>query len=301
MRKKIIRCVKDLGTKVLIISILNFNIGCFTHQRAFLSPSVPHQANSLNPLPHELNKITLPPYVVEPPDILLIDVYLPPANEASGPIPLYPQPISGQHLVRLDGTISLGVYGSLPVSGLNLDQISNRLREFIFEKIKHEPLIKKLGPAVVSPDRLLVAVDVIAYNSKTYYIIADGAGYGEQIYRFTATGNETVLDALSFIGGLPMMGSKRDIWIARRTPHVNQPEQIIPIDYVAMTQQGYAAMNYQILPGDRIYVRSQRLFRIDGFLQKVLTPMERILGFTLLGSSTVYSLRGVNSNNGGVP
>ena len=131
---------------------------------------------------------------------------------------------------------------------------------------------------VDKPDKLFVVVDVLAYNSKMYYVITDGAGFGEQIYQFPITGGETVLDALARVNGLPDIASKRDIWIARRSPVPGVPEQILPIDYVAITQHAIAQTNYQVLPGDRIYVKAQGIFRFDRFLQKVLTPVERVLG-----------------------
>ena len=65
-----------------------------------------------NPPPHEGAMIGIP-YVVEPPDLLLVEVL-----EA-----LPGQPISGERLVRPDGTISLGFYGEVPVRGLTLDQV----------------------------------------------------------------------------------------------------------------------------------------------------------------------------------
>ena len=48
----------------------------------------------------------------------------------------------------------------------------------------------------------LVSVDVYAYNSKVYYVITQGAGFGDNIQRFPVTGNETVLDAISQVQGL---------------------------------------------------------------------------------------------------
>ena len=48
----------------------------------------------------------------------------------------------------------------------------------------------------VREDSLQAEVDVIAYNSKNYYVITDGAGYGEQVYPFPVMGSETVLDAI---------------------------------------------------------------------------------------------------------
>ena len=128
---------------------------------------------------------------------------------------------------------------------------------------------------------------MLAYNSKQYYVIADGAGFGEQIYSFPITGGETVLDALARINGLPDIAIKRNIWVARRSPMPGNAEQLLPVDYVAITQHAIAQTNYQVMPGDRIYVKAEGIFAFDRFLQKVLTPIERVLGMTLLGSSTV--------------
>jgi hypothetical protein len=52
----------------------------------------------------------LPPYTVEPPDVLQID-------SAEG---LLTPPVRGPHLVRPDGTVGLGPYGSVSVAGLTL-------------------------------------------------------------------------------------------------------------------------------------------------------------------------------------
>jgi polysaccharide export outer membrane protein len=143
---------------------------------------------------------------------------------------------------------------------------------------------------VDSPEKLFVIVDVLAYNSKTYFIITDGAGFGEQISEFSITGNETVLSALAKLNGLPDVASKRDIWVARRSPLPGMGQQILPVDYIAISQQGITQTNYQIMPGDRVYVKAQKIFRIDRFLQKALSPIERLLGVTLLGASTKNSL-----------
>jgi polysaccharide export outer membrane protein len=214
------------------------------------------------------------------------------------PIALYPQPISGQHLVRPDGTVNLGIWGPLMLTGLTCEQAAEAVRQHVFRKIKSDPHAKD-RPPVSSTDQLFVTVDVMAYNSKVYYLIADGAGYGEQIFPFPCTGNETVLDALSKINGLPELGSKNNIWVARRAPGHGNPEQVLPVDYIGITQKGIVATNYQVFPGDRIYVRAQAIFKIDRFLQKVLTPVERILGVTLLGSSTVNSIK--TGGTGSVP
>lgn len=81
-----------------------------------------------DPPPHEGAMIPLP-YVVEPPDILIIEVL-----EA-----LPGRPVSGERLVRPDGKISLGFYGEVEVKGLTLDQIKvkvvERMRIFLPDEV----------------------------------------------------------------------------------------------------------------------------------------------------------------------
>ncbi|MBY0458746.1 MAG: polysaccharide biosynthesis/export family protein, partial [Gemmataceae bacterium] len=192
------------------------------------------------PVPKELNKVALPPYVVETPDVLQIDalrviprapyrlepldiLYLSAENafdtapltglypiDPDGTVNLGPryggtvrvaelsvieaqkvieaqvrtkaknatvtvslaqsrgaQQISGQHIVRPDGTVSLGGYGSVYVAGLSLGQVKQTIEAH-------------LAQYLYNPE---VAVDVYAYNSKFYYVITDFAGSGEQVAR----------------------------------------------------------------------------------------------------------------------
>ena len=107
------------------------------------------------------------------------------------------QQIRGEHLVRQDGQVTLGIYGSVAVSGLTIKEaklaIEKHLTEFLFE------------PAV--------SVDVIGYNSKVYYVIVDLGDAGKQVTRWPITGSETVLDALGQIKGLPAGTSSKRIWV----------------------------------------------------------------------------------------
>jgi polysaccharide export outer membrane protein len=253
------------------------------------------------PVPREDAKQAFPEYRVEPPDILLI--------QASRAVTLAIQPIDGSHLVRPDGTISLGIYGTIFVAGLTLEEIRDavaaRLKAFRDQaraanvKVKDEKEKETDLPDLsVERIKLELTVDVLAYNSKLYYVITDGGGYGEQVYSFVATGNETVLDALAKINGLPAVASKKRIWLARATPDGMAPH-ILPVDWKAITQLGSAAANYQVFPGDRIYVNSDAKIRTDSFLAKTLAPVERVLGVTLLGSSTVNSIRTNPGRTGG--
>lgn len=232
--------------------------------------------------PREFQKRALSSYILEPPDVLQI--------EASRDIVDPNQPISGPHLVRPDGTIGLGSYGSVFVAGMTLEQAKFHIVEKIRER---QPKIK---PADVWEG---LKVDVTAYNSKFYYVIADGGGYGETVVRIPITGNETVLDAISQIQGLPVVASKKHIWVARATPHDHHHPMILPVDWYGITQRGSAATNYQIFPGDRVYVNSDVRIRVDSNLAKIFSPIERIFGITLLGATTVNAIKGNQGGQGG--
>jgi polysaccharide export outer membrane protein len=312
------------------------------------------------PVPKELNKVTMPQYVIEAPDILMIDairvIPLPPYKvepldvlyvsakpgtvfetdpinglyqvDVDGTINLGPayggkirvadlttdeiqantqkqvrrfakaaeitvtlqqsrgvQQIAGQHIVRPDGTVGLGSYGSVYVAGLTIAQAKQAIESH-------------LGRYLYRPE---VAIDVWAYNSKWYYVITDFAGAGEQVARLPHTGNETVLDAVSQIGGLSAVSSKK-IWVARPAPGECEHDQILPVDWCGITRRGQVKTNYQMLPGDRLYILSQPLTKFDTYFARVLAPINRAFGATLLGVGTVRSIQNQNGffgNNGG--
>ena len=193
------------------------------------------------------------------------------------------QHIAGEHLVRPDGTVSLGVYGSVYVAGMTLEQTKATLE-------------RSLATQIYRPE---INVDVLAYNSKIYYIITDGAGAGEQVFRFPCTGNETILDALSQINGLPAVASKKHIWIARPAPPELGHDQVLQVDWDGIVRRGQTATNFQVLPGDRIYVRADHMVSFDTCVAKFISPFERIFGWTILGNGTVRTLQGSGSAGGG--
>ena len=194
------------------------------------------------------------------------------------------QPVTGEHLVRPDGTVSLGIYGSVYVSGATLSSARQAIQ-------------RHLAGHMNQPE---VYIDVLAYNSKVFYIVTDGGGAGEQVFRFPCTGNETVLDALSQINGLPTVASKKDIWIARPAPPEIGYEQILKVDWNGIVRGGQSKTNYQLLPGDRLYVQADRLVTFDTMIARITAPLERIAGFVLLGHGAFRSVQnGHNFQAGG--
>jgi polysaccharide export outer membrane protein len=66
------------------------------------------------------------------------------------------------------------------------------------------------------------------------------------------TGNETVLDALTQVKDLKEL-DKKTIFIARPTAG-GGTDQVLYVDWRAISKGNVVATNYQVLPGDRIFV-----------------------------------------------
>jgi polysaccharide export outer membrane protein len=286
---------------ILLPALLLLGTGC-ANNHAF------HQSHlvTLPPpgtVPTALNKVSLPQYVIEPPDLLAIEIVniaeIEESIDENGKeiapnlrrkevkaLSLPVQPVSGQFSVRPDGTVYLGIWGAVPVAGLTLDQARDAIVSHVMQQ--EDPT----KPGTRGFKNLRATLDVLQYNSKRYYVIFDGGGNGEQVIPFPVTGSETVIDAIANVQGLPAVASKRNVWVARRSPFGNIPQQILPVDWVAITQHGNEQTDYQILPGDRVYVKAQRLVTLDTTLARIIAPIERVTGIILLGSSTANQLQG---------
>ncbi|MBN1588481.1 MAG: polysaccharide biosynthesis/export family protein [Pirellulales bacterium] len=191
------------------------------------------------------------------------------------------QQIAGEHLVGPDGTVTLGSYGSVPVVGLTIAQAKLAIEAHLSQFLE-------------APE---VSVNVFAYNSKVYYVVTQGAGMGDGVFRFPVTGNETVLDAISQINGLETVSSKR-IWIARPTRDPGNV-QILPVSWDGVTAQASTSTNYQVLPGDRVFIAEDKLVALDTSLAKIIAPLERVMGFSLLGAGTATRFSGPVLRGGG--
>jgi polysaccharide export outer membrane protein len=203
-----------------------------------------------SPLGGSPRAASLPAYVIEPPDILRVLVLIDPKGADGKPASrrvLYE--LSGEQSVRPDGTIKLGSCGAVGVTGLTTDQATAAVRRHL---AGHDAMRDK----GIKADDLVVSVEVTAYNSKRYYVITAGPN-GEEVCSFPITGSETVLDALRNVGGPPAVAGKSNIWVARRNPHTGEPEQILPVDLAGITREGNSATNYQLLPGDRVYIKAK--------------------------------------------
>ena len=193
------------------------------------------------------------------------------------------QQVRGPHLVRGDGTIGLGSYGSVRVVGLTIPAAKLAIEQF-------------LSTSFLNPE---ISLDIVGFNSKVYYLCVDGGSAGTSVVRLPLTGNETVLDAFSQIGGLPVTGDPEKVWVARSNADGAGAMNILPVDWKQVTEFGDARTNYQLMAGDRVFVKAYRAVNFANRFERAFAPVERILGVTLLGVGTARSFSNSNGNNGG--
>jgi len=333
----------EVGKVIALVAFLLGTTGC----TAFLAPRDPFPATPpeppvQSPVPRELDKVTLPIYVIEPPDILLIEgVKLVPKSpheietfdallirvegefaeqqiddaynvDADGTVNLGPtygrikvvkltldeaedeirsrlsqilsdvevsvsllqsagaQQVTGQHLVAPDGRVNMGTYGSVFIAGMTIDQARTAIEQQLSKKLEE-------------PE---VFVDILAYNSKVYYIVTQGGGFGDNVVRLPITGNECVLDAVANVSGISQVSSKK-LWIARPAQNGVGCEQILPVEWDEIARGASTATNYQLLPGDRLYIAEAPFLKFTTLVSRALRPVESVFGATSLGVSTV--------------
>jgi polysaccharide biosynthesis/export protein len=184
------------------------------------------------------------------------------------------QQITGTYLVQTEGVINLRQYGVVTVAGKTVLEI-------------REAIEKQLAEYFDSPQ---VTVEIIGYNSKTYYVIREGTLLGEDVTRLPITGKETVLDAIGAVGGLSKASNQR-VWLERPAPGNAGGEQILPVDYLAITRGASSATNYQLLPGDRIFMAEDGLLTATNSMTKVIDPIYGLLGISQLSANAVKNFQ----------
>jgi polysaccharide export outer membrane protein len=188
------------------------------------------------------------------------------------------QEVTNSYLVEPDGAVNLRQYGMVHVAGKTVTEARLAVQEHLSQYF----------------DSPRVALDVKKYLSQKYYVIVAGAGLGDSIQTFPITGNETVLDAIARLENLKKVSSKT-MWVARPAPTEKGEDSTLPVDFVAITQ-GVTATNYQLMPGDRLYVVDDKLVAGENFVTKLTQPIDRLLSISQLGTSAANSEQTMGRN-----
>ncbi|TWU34205.1 polysaccharide biosynthesis/export family protein [Novipirellula artificiosorum] len=177
-------------------------------------------------LPRELNRSVIPVHYLEPGDVLLVEpVHL--GSEVRLP--------ADQH-VMADGSIDLGGFGRCVVAGLTLEEAEQLVERTITDSAEEETQINI---------RLLEPVH-------HYYVLGEVNSPGS----YPLSGFETVLDGILAAGGLTSDAAPCKILLARPTTPCSC-RVTLPVCYREITQLGDTTTNYQLQPGDRIFVSTR--------------------------------------------
>jgi polysaccharide export outer membrane protein len=210
------------------ILALSLASGCSSLHRHRELKRTPHPGVIDPHQPRELEKVSLPPYVIEPPDELEISV-----KPAAGELSL------SNLVVRQDGNLDLGFFGDVYVSGLTPAQTEQKIAQHLAEYA---------GRSAPSGGYRVSVRLMSSKDSKTYYVLGTVSNPG----RFPITGNETVLDAI-LTAGLRSNSFPEKAYLVRPHP-AGGPNQILRIDWIGIKERGDTLTNYQVFPGDRIIV-----------------------------------------------
>jgi polysaccharide export outer membrane protein len=192
-----------------------------------LLPAAKDVAASMRPAdPRELSKMALEAFYVQPGDVLLIEVT---DLEADFRLP-------ADQTVMVDGTIDLAEYGRIVVAGMTIEQIEVAVTAAV-QAIHPNESIKPINV------RLNVA------ESAVYYVLGEVNAPGS----YPLIGRETVLDGIVTAGGLSDRASECQVILSRPTPP-GSCRIVLPVCYDRIVQLGDTTTNYQLRPGDRIYV-----------------------------------------------
>ena len=225
--------------KIIVVVIVLLNASGCSSLGISLSPpqnnlseqaeSVLNRSTSQAVLSRELDMNVLITHFLQPGDVLIVE----PVKFDSEII------FPADQKVMADGTIDLGKFGRVIVAGMTLEQAENHV----------ENTIVNVGEDAIQINvRLIEAVHRI-------YVLGEVASPGA--YPFA--GNETVLDGILAAGGLTTQANQCKVLLARPTTPASC-RVALPICYREITQLGDTTTNYQLQPGDRIYVAS-RSFR----------------------------------------
>jgi polysaccharide export outer membrane protein len=160
-------------------------------------------------------------FVIGPSDVLHINVWKNPD-------------LSGDTVVRPDGTITLPLVGDVRAAGRTPAEIRAEITQ-------------RLG-TYIKDDSAVVTVALTAINSYRFTV----SGNIERPGTFNASHYVTVSEAMALAGGPNRYADPEDIVVIRTdTQHGTRR---IPIDYPAMLAGKRPEMNIALLPGDVVYV-----------------------------------------------
>ena len=293
---QLIRCVLSCLVVTMLISLtgcstlssLGLPFSSSTNQILKSAKQISETPGRAIQAPSELGKQPLDMYMIEIGDTLFVE-----ANNFDATIRL-----PGDQVVKPDGTISIGEFGSFDAVHKTIEQCRAEIQaiieintrndleqEFRDEQQQSEqdkrllddgsperPTLELDGNDAADAQRSAtrreqekrnnlerkiasrikqnqISVRLVNWDSKRIYVLGEvnSPGY------FSYTGNQTVLDAIVEAGGLTGKANHHQIIVSRPTP-CGSCRIVMKVCYDQVVQLGDTSTNYQLLPGDRVFV-----------------------------------------------
>lgn len=226
------------------LSSLGLPVASGPYKMLSTASKIRDQTGHPDDVPHEMSKTVQAAHRVEPGDVLVVE----PADFDS------PIRFSSDQTVQSDGTIELGQYGTVPVAGLTLYEIKQQAQTRVaafHNKPRPGVTQASYGGRANTPINTDLSVRLVSNESSLVYVLGEVNAPGS----YPLVGRETVLDAIISAGGLTDRSNEHKV-ILTRPRSADADPQIFPICYQQIVQLGDTSTNYQVKPGDRIYVPS---------------------------------------------
>jgi polysaccharide export outer membrane protein len=181
-------------------------------------------------------------YRLAPPDVLRITIRPDP-------------PIEREVTVRPDGRISLDLVGDIVAEGKTVDEIRGEIDA-------------KLRQYIVSPQ---VTVVLSASNSRRYYVFGEVARSGA----YPLVGRVTVVDALASAAGETRFAALNSTRLVRIS---SERSAVFVVHLEDIRSSGDGTTNYELRPGDVIYVPPSTSARIGYAISAIFFPLQAVLG-----------------------
>jgi polysaccharide export outer membrane protein len=232
-------------------------------------------------IPDESNLQPLDTYLVAIGDTVFVE---PVGFDASIRLP-------GDQVIQPDGSISIGQFGAYQANQKTVQQIELEVQSIIDSQIRSDleseyreerfqasQLVEGFdrpelesdsaadaeeNEATLERERRIalekriaekikqneISVRLVNWESKRIYVLGEvnSPGY------FGYTGHQTVLDAILEAGGLSSKANHHQIIVSRPTPCGNE-RVVMKVCYDQVVQLGDTSTNYQLQPGDRVFV-----------------------------------------------
>lgn len=198
---------RKIGVSLLVLG-LPLGSACFHQARPYNYASEPDPRRT--------------EFVLGPSDVLHINVWKNPD-------------LSGDTVVRPDGTITLPLVGDIRAAG----RTSAEVRQEVTQRLA----------TFIKDDSAVVTVAVTAINSYRFTV----AGNIDRPGTYTSSHYVTVSEAMALAGGPNRYADPEDT-VVIRTDAEHGGTRRIPIDYPAMQSGKRPEQNIALLPGDVIYV-----------------------------------------------